>query len=200
MQRRVWESIAQSWNRRRQEPWKEVADFSKNKKHFLDLGCGSGRNFLQGKNYVSIDFSKEMLLLAKQNAKKKKAKAHLIRADLSELPLKSNIFENVLLVAALHVLVGDKKRRCLEEARRVMKKGCHALVTVWNKNQPRFAKSRKVVFVPWNVDDKKYMRYYYLFEKDDLKSLLSKYFEIEYIESERKLGFGENIVAVVKKL
>ena len=124
MQRSVWEGIAKSWNERRQEPWKEVVDFSEKRKFLLDLGCGSGRNFLKGRKYIGIDFSAEMLKLAKQNAKKKGAKAHLIRADLSALPLKSEKFDSVLLVASLHVLVGDKKRRdCLNEVNRVMKKG-----------------------------------------------------------------------------
>ena len=88
-----------------------------------------------------------------------------------------------------------------QKKKRVMKKNAHALITVWNREQTRFARSRKVIFVPWKVGRKKYMRYYYLFTKDELKSLLAEYFEVEFIESQRKLKpFGENIVAVVKKL
>ncbi len=202
MQRRVWEGIAKSWDRHRQEPWKEVVDFSGKRGIFLDLGCGSGRNFFKGKKYIGIDFSVEMLKLAKRNAKKNGAKVHLIRADLAALPLKNNKFENVLLVASLHTLVGENKRKkCLEEMKRIMKKGGHALITVWNKNQPRFIARKKVVFVPWKVGNKKYMRYYYLFTKDELKNLLNEYFEIEYIETKkREKPFGKNIVAVVKKI
>ena len=202
MQRMVWEGIARFWNKRRQKPWPDVVDFSKDRKFLLDLGCGSGRNFLKGKKYIGIDSSKEMLRLAKHNVKKKGSKVHLIRADLSNLPLKDNVLENVLLVASLHVLVGDKKRRkCLSEMKRVVKKDGHAFVTVWNKNQPRFASKKKVVFVPWKVGNKKYMRYYYLFTKNELKNLLAEYFEIEYIETKKiEKPFGENIIAVVKKL
>jgi hypothetical protein len=82
-----------------------------------------------------------------------------------------------------------------------MKKNGHALVTVWNKEQPRFARSGKVTYVPWRTGKKKHMRYYYLFTKNELKKLLGKYCEIEYIERVRRSRpFAENIVAVVKKL
>ena len=200
-QKQVWEGIAESWNRYRQKPWKEVIDFSKNRKFLLDLACGSGRHFLQGKKYIGIDFSKKMLRLAKQKAKKKKIDATLICADLSALPLKSSKFENILLVASLHLLSSNKKRTCLGETRRVMKKNDHALITVWNKEQPRFTGKKKIIFAPWKIGNKKYMRYYYLFTKDELKNLLDEYFEVEYVESQRRLKpFGENIIAIVRKI
>ena len=201
MQRRVWESIAQSWNRHRQVPEKPVIDFMKDRKVLLDLGCGSGRHFVSGKKYIGIDFSKEMLILAKQNAKKKKAKVHLIRSDLSALPLKAAYFNDVTLSAVLHIIESRNRRKCLKEIKRVMKKSGRALVTVWNKEQPRFSGKRKVTYVPWKTGKKKYLRYYYLFTKSELKSLLAEYFEIEYIETvSRSRPFGENIVAVVKKV
>ena len=201
MQRRVWEGIAKSWDRHRQEPEKPVLDFTKDKKFLLDLGCGSGRNFFKGKKYIGVDFSIEMLKLARQNAKKKGAKALLMRADLAALPLKDDSFENVLLVATLHVMEGRKRRLCLREMKHVMKKNAHALITVWNKEHPRFIGTKKVVFVPWKVGNKRYMRYYYLFEKDELKELLNEYFEVQYIESQKRLKqYDENIIAVVKKL
>ena len=201
MQQGVWEGIAKSWNRHRQIPEKPVLNFMKDRRVLLDLGCGSGRHFVSGKKYIGIDFSKEMLLLAKQNAKKKKAKAHLIRADLSALPLRDSWFNDVILSSVLHIVESRNRRKCLKEMKRVMKKNGHALVTVWNKEQPRFVRKKKVAYVPWRTGKKKYMRYYYLFTKDELKNLLDEHFEVQYIESQkRSKSYDENIIVVVKKL
>ncbi len=198
MQRDVWEAIAKSWSERRQKPPQEVIEFSENKNFLLDIGCGSGRNFLKGKKYIGIDFSREMLLLAKQNAKKKGSKTHLILADMSALPLKNGIFGDVLFVAVLHV--SKKRKHALSELKRVMKRNGRALVTVWNKDQKRFAKAGKAVHVPWKVGNKRHLRYYYMFKEDEFRKLLGAYFEVERIESGKITGDRRNITAIVKKI
>lgn len=201
MQQRVWEGIAKSWNRHRKEPEAPVLDFMKNKKFLLDIGCGSGRHFVSGKKYIGIDFSKEMLKLAKQNVRRKKIKVHLICADASALPLKDSMFKDVMLSSVLHVLEGKKKILCLKEIKRIIKNGGSAIITVWYRCQPRFVGKGNAVYVPWRVGKKKYMRYYYLFTKDELKNLLDEHFEVQYIESQkRSKSYDENIIVVVKKL
>ena len=51
-QEKVWDTIAPEWEKVRQTPSPTVINFLKDKKgKILDLGCGSGRNFLKNKNY-----------------------------------------------------------------------------------------------------------------------------------------------------
>lgn len=190
-QHATWEGIAASWHQHRQRPWREVVAFTRGTL-LLDLGCGSGRNFLPGKSYVGIDFSAQMLRLAKRSAERKGAKALLIRADVAALPLRSGAFRNALLVATLHTLTRAQRTRSLNELRRVMKTNGTALVTVWNKKHP--AGKKKAVFVPWSTGNRKYQRYYYLFTEKELKALMQKYFAVTAVTCAR-----ENIIALVRK-
>jgi ubiquinone/menaquinone biosynthesis C-methylase UbiE len=202
-QQEIWNSIAESWRRVRTRMYDDLKEFLRNntsRNFVLDLGCGSGRNFMAGKKYVGVDFSENMLRYSKQYAKKNGIDAVLIKADLTRLPLKSSTFNTVLLVATLHVL--QERATCLEEMKRVMEKGGEALVTVWNKTQPRFFFSKKECYVPWKVSGKIYCRYYYLFSKRELRKLLSEYFSLKRIfgSNEKALKlFPKNIIAVVKK-
>jgi len=202
-QQRVWDSISESWGERRKKLiFQEVLDFQKNKKgNILDVGCGSGRNILKGKKYICLDFSRNMLEYAKKNSGKN---IIFVRADAVELPIKNNSFDNVLYVAILHVIKGSKNRKnALKELRRVMKKNGRAIITVWNKDQPRFSKSKKESYIPWKHKEKKYMRYYYLYDEKELKNVLkSCKFKIESIsgsDSKAFRLFARNIVAIVRK-
>ena len=200
-QQEVWDSIAESWRHLRTKPYGDLKEFAHNRKGLiLDLGCGSGRNFLAGKKYVGIDFSENMLKYAKQNAEKNGIEAYLVKAGSSRLPFKSNSFNTALLVAALHSM--EDRASCLNEMKRVMAKGGKAFVTVWNRIQPRFLLSKRESLVPWKAGDKIYWRYYYLFTKDELRKLLSAYFNVQKISGSREKAlklFPKNIIAIVQK-
>ncbi len=199
-QREVWEAVAQPWHRFRRHAPHEVTRFLAGKNRVLDLGCGSGRNFVEGKNYVGVDFSENMLEYAKQHAEKNKINAVFVKADVTMLPLKPGKFDTVLLVAVLHAT--RKHGEMLQEMKRVMRKGGHALITVWNKNQPRFFFSEKETLVPWRSRNGEYKRYYYLFTGKELKKVLSKYFAVERIWGGRNKAlklFPENIIAIARK-
>jgi len=204
-QQEVWEGIASDWKKSRHKPWKEVTEFLADKKGLiLDIGCGSGTNFISGKEYLGVDLSKNMLRYAKEDAKNRKIKAVLSRASASALPVKSDTFETVLYIATLHTIKGAARQRSLAEMRRVMKPGGCAIVTVWNREQPKFAEARKKeAYVPWKHEGKIYLRYYYLYDKKELGSLLEKTgFVVERIfDSENKAFnvFPRNIMAVVRK-
>ena len=202
-QQKVWDSIAPSWSERRKKLiFQEVLDFQKNTKGIiLDVGCGSGRNILKGKKYICLDFSKNMLKYAKKNSGKN---ILFVRADATQLPIKDNSFDTILYVAILHVIKGEKNRKkALLELGRVMKKNGRAIITVWNKDQPRFSKSKKESCIPWKHKGKKYMRYYYLYDQKELNNALkSCKFKIESIsgsDSKAFRLFARNIVAIVRK-
>jgi ubiquinone/menaquinone biosynthesis C-methylase UbiE len=201
-QQKVWDSISESWSKRRKKlNFQEVLDFQKNREGMiLDVGCGSGRNLLKNKRYVCLDFSRNMLKYAKKRSKN----TLFIRADAVELPLKNNSFNTILYVAILHVIRNKKNRKkALLELKRVMKKNGKAIITVWNKDQPRFFKKKKESYIPWKHKGKAYMRYYYLYDMKELERLLkSAGFKIVSITGSEKKAFdifARNIVAVVRK-
>ena len=201
-QQKVWDSIAPSWSERRKKLiFQEVIDFQKNTKGvILDVGCGSGRNIIKNKKYICLDFSENMLKYAKNNSKK----IMFIRADATDLPIKDNSFDNVLYVAILHVIKGKNERKnALKELRRIMKNNGRAIITVWNKDQPRFSKSKKESYIPWKHNRKKYMRYYYLYDEKELQNVLkSCKFKLESISGSNSKAFSlfaRNIVAIVRK-
>jgi len=200
-QKETWNAIAEQWRRLRTKMYEDAKEFLKDRRSWiLDLGCGSGRNFIGGKKYIGIDFSENMLRYAKQSARKKGVETHLIKADLAQLPLKSNIFGTVLLVATLHTL--EKRVECVEEMKRIMCKSGKAFVSVWNRMQPRFFLSKEESFIPWKVGDKVYFRYYRLFTKDELRKMLSGYFFVEKIHGSKEKAlklFPKNIIAIVRK-
>lgn len=198
--RTVWDGIAESWNSFRSVPIDEVTAFLQGWKGVvLDVGCGSGRNFLAGMTFIGVDSSYKMLLHAKENAAKKGVKAHLMRADAAALPLKS-AFGRILLVAVLHAI--RERKACASEVRRLLSPDGKALVTVWNKDQPKFMKTPNESEVPWKSGGKEYNRYIYLFTEAELASFLRESgFEAEIPESGEKAfnAFSKNIVAVLKR-
>ncbi len=134
----VYDAIAQNYGGYRRRPWPALANFLKKVEKsalILDLGCGNTpySNSLKNKKIVGLDFSFGQLGLARKNLKL------LVQADASELPFKSETFDYIIFIAALHHLLNNKQRlQALKEARRVTKRGGRALVSVWARWQRRF--------------------------------------------------------------
>lgn len=204
-QKRVWNQIAETWHRFRPTPVWEVKEFlAKAHGNVLDLGCGSGRNFIPGDYYVfGIDFSSEMLKHARKRGKDMEKKPLLAKADLCSIPFGKNTFDFVVFSASLHHVRKNKMKKCLKEMKRVMKPGAKVIITVWNKNQPLFQFSEKECFIPWNRDGKKLERYVHLFSKSELRALLEScgFRKVRITGSSHKaMGrYSKNIVAVVEK-
>lgn len=205
-QNQVWEEIAEPWKTFRVKPVPEVAEFLKDKKgKILDLGCGSGRNFTKTKGKIyGVDFSNNMLKFAKAYAQKKKFDMILKKAEVNKLPFKDNSFDAAIFIAVLHCIPDERKRkRALKELLRVLKPDSEALITVWDKNQKRFRKSSKELFIPWRHSGKEYLRYYHLYDKKELLHLLKEVgFEIvEDYDSANPLGLysRKNIEVLVRK-
>jgi len=197
-QQKIWDKIAEKWNKFRKKKFKFVEEFLKNKKgQVLDLGCGSGRNFIKSENlkFYGVDFSEKMLEFSEKYAQKNNIDVELKKSDASDIPYENNFFDAVLCVAVLHCIESKLKReKVLQEIYRVLKQDCKALISVWSKNSPRVKNKPKEARVPWNVEGKKYYRYYYIYEKQELENELKKTgFKI------LKSWEGENIVFVVGK-
>tara|TARA_Y100000310_G_scaffold327798_1_gene394713 strand:+ start:448 stop:1077 length:630 start_codon:yes stop_codon:yes gene_type:complete len=207
-QKEVWENIAQPWKEFKINPDAEVVDFLKDKKgKILDLGCGSGRNFVKlNTEYkvYGVDFSKEMLKYAKQFAKKKKTNIEIVNANVNCLPFDNNFFDSAIFIRALHCVDSKKEReKALRELFRVMKPNAEALISVWDKNQERFKNSEKEKIISWSYKGKKNLRYYYLYEKKEFKELLKKIgFKVIKIHDRKNkegLNSEKNIIVKVRK-
>lgn len=202
-QRDVWNAVGEDWHKFRQHPVNEARDFLKSKRGLvLDLACGSGRNFMDmaGK-IIGADFSERMLGFAKRNAKAKNLQVPLVAADVLELPFKDDSFDAVLFCSAFQSIKWNKRKEALAEIRRVSKDGAGIFISVWNRDQPRFAGARRESFIPWKSKGKVYQRYYYLYSKEELEALLKKSFKNVKVFGSEEKAFGEyskNLIATAK--
>ncbi|MBI5803321.1 class I SAM-dependent methyltransferase [Candidatus Pacearchaeota archaeon] len=205
-QEKVWDAIAQPWQTFRKEPIAEVVEFLRDKKgKVLDLGCGSGRNFIEIKGTIyGVDFSEKMLEYAKKFAEENKINVKLFKSETSNLPFQDDFFDAVVFSAVLQCIPSEEDReKTLKELFRVMKRNSECWISVWDKNQERFKDSDKESLIPWNYEGKEYMRYYYLYETDEIVELLKKmgFIIVSVNNSTNPNGFysKNNIDIVVRK-
>ena len=194
-QKQVWNDIAEEWNEFKTNPADYVEEFLKKQKgKILDLGSGSGRHLMKikGEMYL-VDFSEKMIELAKKKAKSKKIKAEFFISDLKKLPFENNFFDSAISIASLHCIEAKANRqKAMKELYRVLKPKSKAMIAVWNKDSKRFIKSKKEKYVGWRDRGK---RYYYLYNKDELKRELEKIgFKVI-----KELPHTANIIFVIEK-
>ncbi|MEK6884765.1 MAG: class I SAM-dependent methyltransferase, partial [Nanoarchaeota archaeon] len=175
-QQKVWNNIAFEWNKYKTTSDPIVENFvKKSSANLLDLGCGSGRNFnssIKKTIIYGLDFSDEMLKLAKTNAKKLKINVNLIQHDLTKkLPFESNFFNNAVCIATLHCIKGKTNRKnLLKETYRILKPKGQLLIKVWNRNSPRF-KGKTEKYIKWTDKGE---RYYYFYSEEEKAKVLGK--------------------------
>lgn len=182
-QEKIWNSISQPWQLYRVNKIPIVEEFLKNKKgKVIDLGCGTGRNMIPNQKitYYGIDFSENQIKQAKKYAEEKKIKAILIKTDIANLSKKNfrdEMFDYGLFIASLHCIeTKEKRQRALKEFYRTLKKNSESLISVWNSEDKRFAhvNNHGDIYMSWKENNIPYMRYYYLYKKQELLSLLKK--------------------------
>ena len=108
----------------------------------LDAGCGPGRYIARLASdqirVVGIDFSINMIKLARYQNKGKDQYCDFIVADLEHIPLRDGCFDTVICVDTLHHLPKDSRRRAIMELGRVLKKEGELIIDVKNKLNPTF--------------------------------------------------------------
>jgi ubiquinone/menaquinone biosynthesis C-methylase UbiE len=211
----VYDIIAESFDNKRSQPWKEVMQFIEqfpSSSRILDLGCGSARHtkFMLEKNYNVIGLDVSFRILQVANEKRlsllKNKLTSLVNGDATNLPFKTNSFDNIIMIAVFHHFKSlDDRIAILREIKRILSKGGSCLITTWSKSHPRFEKEdlceivrsgKKDIFVPWTLPDgKKINRYYYLFEKEELEAIVLQ-LDFEILNSEI---FNHNLFLTVKK-
>jgi tRNA (uracil-5-)-methyltransferase TRM9 len=180
-QSEIWNNIAPSWRSLKdsQKPLPDLEEFLKDKKgKILDLGCGSGRNFQampKNAEIYGIDFSSKMIEYAKIKASELNIACKLFICEADNLPFEESFFDSAIYVAVLHCIDDvEKRKKSIRELYRVMKPNARAFITVWSKNHERVKKNSKEQHIPWTVDGKKYQRYYYIYDKDEISSLVKE--------------------------
>ncbi|MAG01802.1 hypothetical protein CMI42_00545 [Candidatus Pacearchaeota archaeon] len=209
-QEKVWNSIAKPWKTYVVKKIPIVEEFLKDKKgKVIDLGCGTGRNMIPNKNieYTGIDFSSDQLKQAKKYISKNKINAKLIKAQAHNLKnIKSKTFHQGLFIATLHCIeTKENREKALKEFQRVLKKNATALISVWNSKDKRFNKvnNQGSIYMSWKEQGVPYMRYYYLYKKQELKNLLEKtgFKIIKTYRSRKKDRFSrKNWIFEIKKV
>ena len=195
-QQETWNKIAGKWKDYRQRVSPTVVGFLKDKKgKLLDLGCGSGRNFIKkgGLSCYGVDFSSEMLKFAED----KKIAEELKVSSAGKIPYEDDFFDAGICVALLHCVYSkNERKKILKEFYRVLKPGKEGLVSVWSRKSPRLKNKEKECFVPWTVNEKqgKEKRYTYIYDKEELEK------ELEWVGFEILRSWEErNVNVIVRK-
>ena len=184
-----YDIIAKYFSNTRVYTWKWTDNFIINatKNSFiLDIGSGNGRNSKYNNHIIfTLDISMEQLKM-NNNINKKD-----IHGNMILLPFKDETFDYILSIASFHHLKTDKERNeCLKEMKRVLKNKGKMILSVWSIKQPskikRTFNKYGDTIVNWNTNkkdnNKNYIiipRYYYIFEIENLKKMLEKYFIID---------------------
>ena len=179
------------------------------KGRLLNIGCGHGSDFLPfmaGFDLYGLDFSAEMIKMARRYSHKFEFPVNLQVADACHLPFSDNSFHYAVAVASYHHLKGRSNQlAALLELKRVIKPGAEAFLTVWNRCQPRFWFAGKETAVPWKAKEKVIQRYYYLFTYWEFEGLVKQAgFRIlkSFAENNYNLPvkyFSRNICLLVQK-
>lgn len=178
-QEKIWDKIAEKWANFRTIISPSVKSFlEESKGDILDIGCGSGRNFIKLKDIkiYGIDFSEEMLKLAKIRAEKLGINVILEKANSDKLPFKNNEFDNILCYSVLHCIKSEKQRiDTVKEIYRVLKPKGRAFISSWGDKSPRLKNKGKECSVPWTIrGEDKAERYTYVFSLKELEDIAKK--------------------------
>ena len=209
-QETIWNKIAKPWKTYVVKKIPIVEEFLENKSGIvIDLGCGTGRNMIPNPNinYYGVDFSEEQLKQAKKYIKNNNINAKLFKSKLNKLPeeFKNKMFNYGLFMASLHCIETKEERlSALKELHKILKPNSETLISVWNSEDKRFdsVNNSGDIYMSWRENNIPYMRYYYLYKKEEITKLLNfAGFEIlEIYEPREKDRFSrKNWIFRVKK-
>jgi ubiquinone/menaquinone biosynthesis C-methylase UbiE len=128
-QKKMWEEIFKKkpWRLKTSAFAKECLKYFPEKAKILELGCGLGRDtiFFSKKGYrvTAIDFSKQAIKKAKENAERLGAKdIKFLNQDISKkLKFKDGSFDVVYARLTLHYFTDKVTEKIFQEIKRVLK-------------------------------------------------------------------------------
>jgi tRNA (uracil-5-)-methyltransferase TRM9 len=193
--KRVYNIIADDFNRTRYSYWDYVHKFILSLKSFesmLDLGCGNGKylSVREDLDLYALDNCENLIQIVKH-------KYPLVKtfiSDVSTTPFDSASFDSIISIAVIHHLATQERRLdMIREIIRILKPDGQALITAWATEQTNtntLTKANKISdsndwLIPWEDKKKKIIsqRFYHLFGKDEFEKLLSNFPNIKIIDS-----------------
>jgi SAM-dependent methyltransferase len=107
----------------------------------IELGCGSGiRTLHLAKKYalepVLIDWTRNAMILTKNNARRLGVSCNPVRCDIRHLPFRSEIFDIVWAEGAHEHMLPKDRPLAFSETRRIAKKSARLLILVPNVFNP----------------------------------------------------------------
>ena len=175
----VYNSIASSFDNTRYRPWTCVEEFLDTipKDSIIgDIGCGNGKNMLYKDDCLNYgcDFSESLVNICLQKG------LNVICGDILNIPYKTESFDYTICIAVIHHLsTVEKRKKAIEELERVTKKGGKILVLVWAFEKEDDSRRKFTIqdnFVDWRDKQQNLLgkRYYYVFQKNELESLVDE--------------------------
>lgn len=173
-----YNNFAESFSKTRDGIWKEVEIFLNSLEPnslILDAGCGNGKNMIFSRkdlNYVGFDSSNELIKICK------KQNLNVFEANILNIPIINNYFDNTICIAVIHHLKTFNERLlAIQELIRVTKKGGRIFITLWQTFENSKKMTRKKIIdlptkndflVPWG---QYFYRYYHLFDENEIISI-----------------------------
>ena len=175
----VYNTIAKEFDTTRYRPWTCVEEFLDNipKNSIIgDIGCGNGKNMLYKKDCLNYgcDFSEGLVNICLEK------NLNVVCGDILDIPYKTDSFDYTICIAVIHHLsTVEKRKKAIEELERVTKKGGKILVLVWAFEQEKDSRRKFTTqenFVDWRDKQQNLLgkRYYYVFQKNELESLVDE--------------------------
>ena len=156
---KVYDVLATQWAGTRYKAWPAVEAFLDAYAHrsFLigEFGCGNGKNLqaaaAKGCQVIASDICVPLCEIASMQTKM--ADVHV--ADITCMPLKSNMFDLVVCVAVLHHLsTWERRKQAVSECARTLVPGGRALFLAWAQDQTNGYSGHEFpsqdVFVPFH--------------------------------------------------
>jgi SAM-dependent methyltransferase len=172
--KQIYEYIASEFNVTRAYKWSWITNFinSLPKNSLIyDIGCGSGRNMdYSDYRFIGFDNCKSFIELCRNKGLKS------YYSEITDIKIRDNSADALICIATFHHLSTYENRiKALQELKRIVKINGKILLSVWAKEQP---KKTRITFDKYGDNivfwKKKYPRYYYIFELDELKLLINE--------------------------
>jgi SAM-dependent methyltransferase len=185
----VYNVIAKEFDQTRAYLWNRVKKFLIDMKPYslaIDIGCGNGKNMnskLRPDIYFQgSDITPEFCQICSRKG------LNVSMANIIRLPYRSDMADYVMCVAVIHHLSTPELRlKAVQELVRITRPGGRIFILVWAQEQFENKKrhfTEQDNLVSWqSKKGETYYRYYHVFKKEELESLISSLDGIRIEES-----------------
>tara|TARA_Y100000389_G_scaffold106859_1_gene103815 strand:- start:9865 stop:10482 length:618 start_codon:yes stop_codon:yes gene_type:complete len=171
--KQIYEYIAGEFNVTRAYKWNWITNFINSFPKgslIYDIGCGSGRNMdYSDYTFIGFDNCQSFIELCRNKGLK------VYYSEITDIKIRDNSADALICIATFHHLSRHENRiKALQELKRIVKVNGKILLSVWAKEQP---KKTRITFDSYGDNmvlwKKKYPRYYYIFELEEIKLLFN---------------------------